>query len=66
VLCVGDSLRTDVAGASAAGLDSLLVASGIHKDEFLRMDGTADAAAMIAAAEKQGVHPTWLACRLDW
>jgi len=66
VLCVGDSLRTDIAGASAAGLDSLLVACGIHKEEFLRMDGTADATAMIAAAEKQGVHPTWLACRLDW
>lgn len=66
VLCVGDSLRTDIAGASAAGLDSLLLAGGIHKEEFLRMDGTADAAAMIAAAERQGVRPTWLACRLDW
>jgi HAD superfamily hydrolase (TIGR01459 family) len=66
VLCVGDSLRTDIAGAHAAGLDSLLLAGGIHKEEFLRMDGTADAAAMTAAAEKQGVRPTWLACRLDW
>jgi HAD superfamily hydrolase (TIGR01459 family) len=66
VLCVGDSLRTDVAGANAAGLDSLLLAGGIHKEEFLRMDGTADAAAMTAAADKQGVRPTWLACRLDW
>lgn len=66
VLCVGDSLRTDIAGAHSAGLDSLLLAGGIHKEEFLRMDGTADAAAMTAAAEKQGVRPTWLACRLDW
>ncbi|MGE0420640.1 MAG: TIGR01459 family HAD-type hydrolase [Reyranellaceae bacterium] len=66
VLCVGDSLRTDIAGAGGAGLDSLLLAGGIHKAEFLRMDGTADTAAMIAAAEKQGVHPTWLAGRLDW
>lgn len=66
VLCVGDSLRTDIAGASGAGLDSLLVACGIHNEEFLRMDGTADAAAMIAAAQKQGTHPTWLARRLDW
>jgi len=66
VLCVGDSLRTDIAGANAAGLDSLLLAGGIHKDEFLRMDGTADVAAMTAAAGKQGVRPTWLACRLDW
>ncbi len=66
VLCVGDSLRTDIAGANAAGLDSLLLAGGIHKEAFLRMDGTADAEAMMAAAGKQGVHPTWLACRLDW
>jgi HAD superfamily hydrolase (TIGR01459 family) len=66
VLCVGDSLRTDIAGANAAGLDSLLLAGGIHKQDFLRMDGTADAAAMIAAAAKQGVRPTWLAGRLDW
>jgi HAD superfamily hydrolase (TIGR01459 family) len=66
VLCVGDSLRTDIAGASAAGLDSLLLAGGIHKDEFLRMDGTADIAAMTAVAERQGARPTWLARRLDW
>lgn len=66
VLCVGDSLRTDIAGANAAGLDSLLLAGGIHRDEFLRMDGTADTVAMMAAAERQGARPTWLACRLDW
>jgi HAD superfamily hydrolase (TIGR01459 family) len=66
VLCVGDSLRTDIAGASAAGLDSLLLAGGIHKDEFLCKDGTADIPAMMAAAERQGVFPTWLARRLDW
>lgn len=66
VLCVGDSLRTDIAGANAAGLDSLLLAGGIHRDEFLRIDGTADTVAMMAAAERQGARPTWLACRLDW
>lgn len=66
VLCVGDSLRTDITGANAAGLDSLLLAGGIHQEAFLRMDGTADFATMIAAARKQGVRPTWLACRLDW
>ena len=34
VLAVGDSLRTDIAGAAAAGLDSLFVIGGIHADEF--------------------------------
>jgi HAD superfamily hydrolase (TIGR01459 family) len=34
LLAVGDSLRTDIAGAAAAGIDSLLVAGGIHAEEF--------------------------------
>ncbi len=34
VLGVGDSLRTDIAGAEAAGLDSVLVTSGIHAREL--------------------------------
>lgn len=29
-IAIGDSLRTDIAGAKAAGLDSVLVLSGIH------------------------------------
>ncbi|MFM2044014.1 MAG: hypothetical protein RLY86_2590 [Pseudomonadota bacterium] len=34
-LCmVGDSLRTDIAGAHAAGIDGILVAGGIHRDEL--------------------------------
>ncbi|MGH7110829.1 MAG: HAD hydrolase-like protein, partial [Stellaceae bacterium] len=31
---IGDSLRTDIAGAAAAGLDSLFVTGGIHAEEF--------------------------------
>jgi HAD superfamily hydrolase (TIGR01459 family) len=34
VLAVGDSMLTDIAGATGAGLDSVLVASGIHREEF--------------------------------
>jgi HAD superfamily hydrolase (TIGR01459 family) len=34
ILAVGDSLRTDIAGAAGAGLDSLLIAGGIHAEEF--------------------------------
>ncbi len=34
ILAVGDSLRTDIAGAAAAGLDSLFIAGGIHAEEF--------------------------------
>jgi HAD superfamily hydrolase (TIGR01459 family) len=39
VLAIGDSLRTDIAGAAGVGIDSLLIAGGIHAEEF----GTPDA-----------------------
>ncbi|MDB5441612.1 MAG: family HAD-type hydrolase [Caulobacteraceae bacterium] len=32
VLCIGDGLPTDVAGANAQGLDCLFIAGGIHRD----------------------------------
>ena len=38
ILAVGDSLRTDIAGANAAGIDGLLVLSGIHRDELAAGD----------------------------
>lgn len=34
VLAVGDSMLTDVAGATAAGLDCVFITSGIHRDEY--------------------------------
>jgi len=37
LLMVGDSLRTDIAGAQGAGLDTVFITSGIHKDDFDRL-----------------------------
>ncbi|MDG5495969.1 TIGR01459 family HAD-type hydrolase [Niveispirillum sp. BGYR6] len=34
ILAVGDSLRTDIAGANEAGIDGLLVTGGIHREEL--------------------------------
>lgn len=34
ILAVGDSMATDVAGATGAGIDAAFVMSGIHKDEL--------------------------------
>ncbi|GJD68420.1 TIGR01459 family HAD-type hydrolase [Methylobacterium gnaphalii] len=34
VVAVGDAIRTDIAGASAAGIASILVARGIHAEEL--------------------------------
>ena len=34
LLCIGDALETDIAGANNYGIDSLLIANGIHKDDL--------------------------------
>ena len=34
ILCVGDSLETDILGANQFGLESLLITNGIHKNEL--------------------------------
>jgi HAD superfamily hydrolase (TIGR01459 family) len=50
ILAVGDSLRTDIAGAAAAGLDSVLIAGGIHAEEFAMVGDRAPDLARIEAA----------------
>ena len=38
VLAIGDSIRTDLAAAAAAGVDALFIVTGIHRDECV-VDG---------------------------
>jgi len=64
-LAIGDSLRTDIAGARALGIDALLVSGGIHAGEL----GTRDipsAAALAAVCGAAGVTPTAVTPRLVW
>jgi HAD superfamily hydrolase (TIGR01459 family) len=42
-LAIGDALRTDLAGAAAAGLDALFVADGIHRGELYGPNAPDDA-----------------------
>jgi len=42
-LAIGDALRTDLAGAAAAGLDALFVAEGIHRSELYGPEASDDA-----------------------
>lgn len=39
VLVIGDALRTDIAGASAHGFDSLFIGGGIHRDDVMTAAG---------------------------
>ncbi|MBL8589776.1 MAG: TIGR01459 family HAD-type hydrolase [Methylobacteriaceae bacterium] len=62
VLCIGDAVRTDLAGAAAQGFDALFISYGIHRDELHEADGALrpDAlAALMAAAPRPpvGVMP---------
>jgi HAD superfamily hydrolase (TIGR01459 family) len=57
VLAVGDALRTDIAGATASGLDSCWVLGGLHGDELADVDGRPDPLRAEAAAAEAGLSP---------
>jgi len=56
VIAVGDSLRTDMAGAQAVGIDHVWVLGGIHKEE----------SDPVAAARAAGLAPNFLLHRFVW
>jgi HAD superfamily hydrolase (TIGR01459 family) len=60
-LAVGDSLRTDIAGAAAAGIDSCWVLGGIHGEALGEDHGAA-----VAEAEQAGLHPAAIIRRFVW
>jgi len=61
VLAVGDSLRTDIAGAAAAGLSSCWVLSGLHDTQL-----GGDHRAAEAAASAAGLSPLATVPRFVW
>ncbi|MBV9858490.1 MAG: TIGR01459 family HAD-type hydrolase [Alphaproteobacteria bacterium] len=67
ILAVGDSLRTDIAGANGVGLDSLLIAGGIHAEEFGGgVNQALDLERVTAAIAKSGYSPIGVARALTW
>lgn len=62
VLAIGDSVRTDLAGAQAFGIDCLFVMRGIHAGEFEELDQLDPA----AARELFGHPPLALTRELRW
>jgi HAD superfamily hydrolase (TIGR01459 family) len=67
VLAVGDSLRTDIAGAAGAGLDSVLIAGGIHAEEFGEIGSRApDLARVEAALRDSAYRPLGVAWSFCW
>ncbi|MPZ59127.1 MAG: TIGR01459 family HAD-type hydrolase [Rhizobiales bacterium] len=65
VLAIGDSVRTDLAGAVGLGVDCLFITSGIHAEEFGGREDP-DLAVARRAFAAAGVMPTAIMHRLRW
>jgi HAD superfamily hydrolase (TIGR01459 family) len=66
VLAIGDAIRTDIAGAAAFGIDSLLVARGIHGEELGVHRGPLVSSHVQDWIDRQPVKPTAIADALSW
>lgn len=67
VMAVGDTLRTDVAGAKAAGFAAALVTVGIHRDDLGTHDGRAPDPTRLAALLARATHrPDVVLPRFVW
>jgi HAD superfamily hydrolase (TIGR01459 family) len=62
ILAVGDSLRTDIAGANAAGIDSVFVVTGIHAEELSAIEPDR----LTAAFGQHGETPTAVIDYFRW
>jgi HAD superfamily hydrolase (TIGR01459 family) len=62
VLAIGDSVRTDLAGAHGFGIDCLFVTRGIHAEEFAGVDALDPA----SVKELFGHPPRALTRELRW
>lgn len=63
VVAIGDSPRTDIAGANAFGIDSIFVAGGLHQTDV----GTPiDADRLAAFIDASGSRPTAILPALRW
>lgn len=65
-LAIGDSVRTDLAGASAIGCGSLFVVGGIHAGELSHRRGVLDEEKLTAFLRDQGVSPDAAMLSLKW
>jgi ribonucleotide monophosphatase NagD (HAD superfamily) len=66
VLAIGDAMRTDIAGAAAFGIHSLLVARGIHAAELRLEEGPLHAAGVRTWLGSQQCQPHGFCEQLVW
>ena len=69
ILAIGDAMRTDIKGAADQGFDSVLVTSGIHREELhssMQDDDGVDAAALRQFVDVAGLRPSAAIAKLVW
>ncbi len=66
VLAVGDSLRTDIAGAISVGLSACWVLDGLHGEALRQPDGEYDLARVEAEAHAMNLAPVAAMARFAW
>jgi HAD superfamily hydrolase (TIGR01459 family) len=66
VLAVGDALRTDIAGAAGFGIESLLVARGIHAAELKLDQAPLNSSHVQDWLTGQSVRPDFVVDKLVW
>jgi HAD superfamily hydrolase (TIGR01459 family) len=67
VCAIGDSLRTDIAGAAAAGIDSILATGGIHAETLgVGPDALPEPARLEALCVEVGIRPQMAMPGLRW
>lgn len=65
ILAIGDAVRTDLAGAAGYGVDCLLIAQGIHRDELMP-SGRIDAARLATLLQATPHRPVAAIPALAW
>jgi len=66
VLAIGDAIRTDIAGAAGFGIDSLLIAQGIHAEELRAHQGPLVSQHVQDWVALQPVQPQAITDALSW
>lgn len=65
ILAIGDAIRTDIAGASEYGIDSIFVGQGIHREEVMP-DGNLDRLAVEQLVLQSPYRPKAAVATLAW
>lgn len=65
LLCVGDALRTDVAGGAGIGTATFFIVGGIHNQELL-VDNQVDPARLADLCRREGQTPDFAIAHLGW